>query len=154
MLSIDEAIAHAREVANEQKRRNGVCIQNDSECDKFSACLKCAEEHEQLAEWLEELKAYRKIGTVEECRTSILEILNAYFLGVRSAEDDAYSRGCLSGIELGKKEVLCGITSEDAKSMICTLDMLKRLAFNIHGVIDVIDDRNIEKMRKVLSQLN
>ena len=79
---------------------------------------------------------------------------NAYFLGVRSAEDDAYSRGCLSGIELGKKEVLCGITSEDAKSMICTLDMLKRLSFNIHGVIDVIDDRNIEKMRKILSQLN
>lgn len=76
---------------------------------------------------------------------------NAYFLGVRSAEDDAYSRGCISGIELGKKEVLCGITSEDAKSMICTLDMLKRLAFNIHSVID---DRNIEKMRKILSQLN
>ena len=58
MLSIDEAIAHAREVANEQKRRSGICIQNDSECDKFSDCLKCAEEHEQLAEWLEELKDY------------------------------------------------------------------------------------------------
>ena len=56
MLSIDEAIAHARDVANEQKRRIGICIQNDSECDKFSDCLKCAEEHEQLAEWLEELK--------------------------------------------------------------------------------------------------
>ena len=56
MLSIDEAIAHARDVANEQKRRSGICIQNDSECDKFSDCLKCAEEHEQLAEWLEELK--------------------------------------------------------------------------------------------------
>ena len=79
---------------------------------------------------------------------------NTYFLGVRSAEDDAYSRGCLAGIELGKKESLCEITSEDAKSMICTLDMFKRLAFNIHGVIDVIDDRNIEKMRKILSQLN
>ena len=59
MTSIDEAIAHAREVANEQKRRSGICVQNDSECDKFSACLKCAEEHEQLAEWLEELKDYR-----------------------------------------------------------------------------------------------
>ena len=59
MLSIDEAIAHARDVANEQKRRSGICIQNDSECDKFSDCLKCAEEHEQLAEWLEELKDYR-----------------------------------------------------------------------------------------------
>ena len=59
MLIIDEAIAHARDVANEQKRRSGICIQNDSECDKFSDCLKCAEEHEQLAEWLEELKDYR-----------------------------------------------------------------------------------------------
>lgn len=60
MLSIDEAIAHAREVANEQKRRSGICVQNNSECDKFSACLKCSEEHEQLAEWLEELKELRE----------------------------------------------------------------------------------------------
>lgn len=58
-MSIDEAIAHAREVASEQKRRSGICVQNNSECDKFSACLKCSEEHEQLAEWLEELKSYR-----------------------------------------------------------------------------------------------
>ena len=78
MLSIDEAIAHAREVASEQKRRSGICVQNNSECDKFSACLKCAEEHEQLAEWLEELKAYREIGTVEECKNSVLDIQKAY----------------------------------------------------------------------------
>ena len=58
-MSIDEAIAHAREVANEQKRRSGICVQNNSECDKFSACLKCSEEHKQLAEWLEELKKRR-----------------------------------------------------------------------------------------------
>ena len=56
MTLLDEAIAHERDVANEQKRRSGICIQNDSECDKFSDCLKCAEEHEQLADWLEELK--------------------------------------------------------------------------------------------------
>ena len=58
-MTIDEAIAHAREAASEQKRRSGICVQNNSECDKFSACLKCSEEHEQLAEWLEELKSYR-----------------------------------------------------------------------------------------------
>ena len=58
-MTLDEAIVHAREVASEQKRRSGACVQNDSECDKFSTCLKCAEEHEQLAEWLEELKSYR-----------------------------------------------------------------------------------------------
>ena len=59
MLSIDEAIAHAREVANTQKVKSGICLQNGLECEHFSDCLKCAEEHEQLAEWLEELKALR-----------------------------------------------------------------------------------------------
>lgn len=59
-MTLDEAIAHAREVATEQKRRSGTCVINDNECDKFSACIKCAEEHEQLAEWLEELKELRE----------------------------------------------------------------------------------------------
>ena len=87
MLSIDEAIAHAREVANTQKGKSGTCLQNGLECEHFSDCLKCAEEHEQLAEWLEELKAYRAIGTVEECKNSVLDIQKAY----NKAIDDAKS---------------------------------------------------------------
>ena len=79
MLSIDEAITHAREVAD-------TCEYEASKydmCDSYEREVaykegKCAEEHEQLAEWLEELKAYREIGTVEECRNSILEIPKAY----------------------------------------------------------------------------
>ena len=71
MLSIDEAIAHAREVANTQKGKSGICLQNGLECEHFSDCLKCAEEHEQLVEWLEELKAYREIGTVEGYKNAI-----------------------------------------------------------------------------------
>lgn len=51
-------------------------------------------------------------------------------------------------------ELLGEITETEAKSMICTLDMFKRLAFNVHGVIDVIDDKNIEKMREILSLIN
>ena len=39
---------------------------------------KCAEYHEQITEWLEELKAYIEIGTVEECRNSVLDIRKAY----------------------------------------------------------------------------
>lgn len=97
MLSIDEAIAHAREVANEQKRRSGICVQNNSECDKFSACLKCAEEHEQLAEWLEELKTYRE----KKCNKSVylanksIDMIDAvnkgYTDGYNKAIDDAKS---------------------------------------------------------------
>ena len=46
MLSIDEAITHAREVASRK-------------FDDRVHCISCAKEHEQLAEWLEELKALR-----------------------------------------------------------------------------------------------
>lgn len=65
-MTIDEAIAHAREVA---KRR---MAEYENHYDKDAhyyptQCKKCAEEHIQLAEWLEELKQYRVIGTPEEC---------------------------------------------------------------------------------------
>lgn len=52
-MTIDEAINHAKEAASELKRKSGLCVQNDNECDKFSGCLNCAKEHEQLAKWLE-----------------------------------------------------------------------------------------------------
>lgn len=65
-MTLDEAITHAREVASEQKRRSGECVIDDNECDKFSSCLKCAEEHEQLAEWLEELKSYKSDSVTRE----------------------------------------------------------------------------------------
>ena len=73
-MTIDEAIAHAREVASEQKRRSGICVQNNSECDKFSACLKCSEEHEQLAEWLKELKDLRELKDTITSNAEVLEM--------------------------------------------------------------------------------
>ena len=57
-MTIDEAIVHAREVASRK-------------FDDRVHCIRCAEEHEQLAKWLEELKAYRAIGTLEECREAV-----------------------------------------------------------------------------------
>lgn len=62
-LSIDEAIAHTREVA---KKNRTLAESDDLVRNSYSAglgekqCLLCAEEHEQLAEWLEELKEYRR----------------------------------------------------------------------------------------------
>ena len=64
-MTLDEAITHAREVASRK-------------FDDRVHCIRCAEEHEQLAEWLEELKQYKEIGTVEECRNSVLDIPKAY----------------------------------------------------------------------------
>lgn len=56
-MNIDEAIEHAREKANEQRyytnfEHNGTMHQS---------CIKCAEEHEQLADWLEQLKEYKDL---------------------------------------------------------------------------------------------
>ena len=70
-MTIDKAIAHAREVA-EKNRNFDVIPEKVMATSTFKYnCLKCAEEHEQLAEWLEELKAYRAIGTPEECRAAV-----------------------------------------------------------------------------------
>lgn len=62
-MTIDEAISHAREVAEEKRKSKSVNLAPEI----ISECELCAEEHIQLAEWLEELKQYRVIGTPEEC---------------------------------------------------------------------------------------
>ena len=54
-MTIDEAIARERQQAKEQRNHIGTW---DDEYSK--KCEVYAEEHEQLAEWLEELKAYKE----------------------------------------------------------------------------------------------
>lgn len=44
-MTLDEAIQHCREQVQEQAKKG---------------CYSCAEEHQQLAEWLKELKAYKE----------------------------------------------------------------------------------------------
>lgn len=91
-MNIDEAIMHAREVASEQKMRSGICTTNDNECDKFSNCMKCAEEHEQLAEWLEELKQYRKLEAKLNGIT-VEQIVNAFVERIEKETNEGYERG-------------------------------------------------------------
>lgn len=65
-----EAILHAKKVAEEHYMQGMLCHANPND-DKLDACIECAKEHEQLAEWLEELQQYRAIGTAEECREAM-----------------------------------------------------------------------------------
>lgn len=44
------------------------------------------------------------------------------------------------------------MTNEEAKSCIGTIEMLQRLAYNIHGVMDVVDADNCKKIIKALEQ--
>ena len=63
-MTLDEAIAHAREVAENARYNANTFIESDlinENCRKAKEeCFECAEEHEQLASWLEELKERRE----------------------------------------------------------------------------------------------
>ena len=61
-LTLDEAIKHAKEVADMNYNDAEKFDSNDSAENYIKAnCMKCAEEHEQLAKWLEELKSYKNL---------------------------------------------------------------------------------------------
>lgn len=53
--NLNEAIEHARKVAKEKYAEGMLCHANPSD-DKLDSCIECAKEHEQLADWLKELK--------------------------------------------------------------------------------------------------
>ena len=71
---LDEAIQHAREVAD----KNSDCWKH---CINDGSCSVCEKEHEQIAEWLEELKKRRSedYGYMADIHQSI---------GYRKALDD------------------------------------------------------------------
>lgn len=61
-LTIEEAIKHAQEVADMNYNDAEKFDSNDSVENYMKAnCMKCAEQHEKLAEWLEELKSYKDL---------------------------------------------------------------------------------------------
>ena len=62
-MTIDEAIAYARETAKYKKTKYDKCPTRMRYCCEMCfhkpKCNEVAKEHKQLAEWLEELKDYR-----------------------------------------------------------------------------------------------
>lgn len=112
-MTIDEAISHAREVAECQKMSARLIEDNayipesvDKEAITYGNTI-CANEHEQLAEWLEELKQYRTIGTVEECREAVekqkakkpMHVTNSYFGYQKHKEHVGYCPDCGHQVE-------------------------------------------------------
>ena len=87
-MTIDEAIQHCEEVAEVNHKMVESLVGIDT--DEQERCRECAKDHEQLAEWLKELKAYR------EARAEINQALNDDARG----EQNDYERGRKSGIFL------------------------------------------------------
>jgi len=56
-MTLDEAIKHAEEVAEEKEDEGKLLCQSEA---ASAGCLTCAKEHRQLAEWLKELKSLKE----------------------------------------------------------------------------------------------
>ena len=66
-MTIDEAIEKHRKIAETKKTLYDACI-----LEEYNRhLLREYKEHEQLAEWLEELKMYKEVGTVEGYKSAI-----------------------------------------------------------------------------------
>lgn len=82
MMSLDEAIKHAEEVAEENQAIVDSC---DYYGENMAKCEECAEEHRQLAEWLKELKELR--GKYARLRRECNEVIDEV-CRLREAKDD------------------------------------------------------------------
>ena len=66
-MTIDEAIIHAREVAEIQRNNDKLNKTIGKSSPYYNTdCIKCAEEHEQIAEWLEDYKRIKMLIPIEQ----------------------------------------------------------------------------------------
>ena len=80
-MTLEEAIAHCEEKAKEIRKANE---EMPTDCKLSEDLCECANEHEQLAEWLKELKAWRELKlicafdgyVVYKCKESNNETVN------------------------------------------------------------------------------
>ena len=96
-MTLDEAIKHCEEVAEEQIRLYSLCpcpCDGTKDCmslknGKDMGCTKCAADHRQLGEWLTELKELRNsVGTVKPLIV-IEKLIQARLRGIQKIKLEA-----------------------------------------------------------------
>ena len=98
--ALDEAIQHAREVAEIQRNNDKLNKTLGKSSPYYNTdCIKCAEEHEQLAELLEELKAYKQ-------NTDICPICDTYCSYLAEEFENGYNKAIDDCKELTFREVV------------------------------------------------
>ena len=98
-MSIDEAIKHAEEVAQEKRYEYQECLAIH-DMENARDCGKCGEEHRQLAEWLKDLKQTRQ--AIEDIKAEIEEKRNEAIEEKRycSHENREYYEGKIMGFDM------------------------------------------------------
>ncbi len=130
-MTIDEAIIHAEEKAKElreqaeQLRDIGERISNPKQPynEPVKACLDCAEEHRQLAEWLKELKRMKRI--ISDTNQG-------------SNQGDLISREALKKYKF-TTQVCNGVEPEDVEVVpVATIDTVTNADSEMKEIIDII----------------
>ena len=81
-MTLDEAIKYAEEVAEKNEKKASWFWGKEGN-PNYENCVKCAEEHRQLAEWLKELKQLREdrdrlLNALNEIRAEIEQTAKDY----------------------------------------------------------------------------
>lgn len=106
-MTIEEAIEHCKEVARESRNAALSCARENA-YETAISCKACGQEHEQLAEWLTELKQRRDAETTaplksnadrirqmtDEELANILELRDCFGNGYRCPEWDSSCEEC------------------------------------------------------------
>ncbi len=112
-MKIDEAIAHARKKANEMYTQGMLCHANPND-EKLDGIIDCAREQEQLAEWLEELKAFKENKwTTIYFRRGYKKAENDYH--AQSEKDRQSSYDC--GYEVGYAKAIDDFTEKSMEKL-------------------------------------
>ena len=108
-MTIDEAISHAREVAEIHRNNDKLNKTLGKRSPYYNTdCIKCAKEHEQLAEWLKELKDYRdKNKMVVRVDVENMDSVKDKIDELSKYAESQYNRAIDDFVNACKEDILC-----------------------------------------------
>ena len=123
-MTIEEAIKHCEEVTEKEEQ---FCVQDDISCRFQKSHAECAADHRQLAEWLTELKQWRRVyGICPSYEMCIPECREGYNAQIRELEtkhwdecrmiaqyDDELKEATLRAIRNNARTVLANMDNLD-----------------------------------------
>lgn len=78
-MTLEDAIKHCEENAKEQRDKAVKCFNGGWSSQILGrSCIKCAEEHEQLSEWLTQLKRIKEAYKTNEVMNLVAECMSIW----------------------------------------------------------------------------
>ena len=104
-MTIDEAIAHAKEKAEKNKEAEAMFLRDDLIWNAKQE-HKLAEEHEQLAEWLEELKKLKAENAYLHCEMQAIgATMDMFETEIRNKAIDDFAKEVKEAIDIRLEQV-------------------------------------------------